>query len=81
MKQRITIPQHMLESCVEIDFGKGFLVEINFTRENYCWTQGYEHVSLHYRVCFETLHLVEHFPKGPKKIRKHRHKPTWWVGA
>jgi len=32
------------------------------------------------RTCFDTGHLAEHCPRGPKKSRK-QCKPTWWVGS
>jgi hypothetical protein len=52
--------------CVEMDFGKGFPVEVILTSKKYSWPHklDFEIVSLHCRSCFETGHLASHCPKG-----------------
>jgi hypothetical protein len=59
--------------CMEMDFSKGFLVEVILTGKYYSLPQklDFERVSLCYR---------SHCPKEYKKFRKH-HKSTWWVGS
>jgi hypothetical protein len=60
--------------CVEMDRSKGFPTKFILTSKNYSWSQklDYERVSLHCRSCFETGHLVTHFPKGSRKNKKIR---------
>jgi hypothetical protein len=65
--------------CVEMDFNKGFSVEIILTRDNYSWIQilNYEKITLKRRDCFTTGHSEAQCLGGPKKSQK-QHK---WVGS
>jgi len=68
--------------CMEMDFSKGFWAEVILTGKNYSGTHkiDYERVSLGCISCFQTCHIASHYPKGSRKIRKHK-KSTWWVGS
>jgi hypothetical protein len=70
--------------CVEMDFSKGFPVEIILQGKDYSRTQilDYENLSFRCRNCFETGHLARSCGKSTGKKRSSRsQRPTWWTEA
>ena len=69
---------------VEMDFSKGFPMEIILQGKDYSRTQilDYENLSFRCRNCFEMGHLACSCGKSTGKKRSSKsQRPTWWTGA